>query len=455
MSAAETEKPSPTNVGGQALIEGVLMRAPGSLAIACRRRDGSITLRERTMPATSGVWQKTPLLRGVNTLVSSLRIGFQAMTFAAELQAEDYEEEEDEAPASSTKGSTAAKPSAGVRSGKKSGTSVSSLTLTSLALSPLHLLLGSDGDPAEIAIEKKDPEEKAAAHDDDPPRLDAPKAEPARAAAKSSAAKKAAPAPAEEEDEEEEGGAKQLLFVIPVLFAIGLFIALPQATASGVNSLFGLGLDQFSPLFQVITGIAKLTIIVGYMSLLRLTKSGFRVFQYHGAEHKAISTYEAGQALVVENARRTTALHARCGTTFIIMVAFVSVAMFAGLGAVLRKVMPLPDAEIAKSLLLFVMKLPLLPVVAGITFELQRFFARYCSTGPLQFLLWPGFAVQKITTATPDDDQLEVALASLRSALARAPEKLPEDHPDQTFSTYDTLASDPTYALPLARQAAG
>jgi len=448
--SSETEKPSPTNVGGQALIEGVLMRAPGSLAIACRRADGSITLRERTMPATLGLWQKTPLLRGMNTLVSSVRIGFRAMTFAAELQAEDYE---DEAPED-------AKPPE-KKASKKSGT-----TLSTLVLGPLVLLLGSDGDPGlelppsstkpgapksealvvsgGVASNEANAGVRDAVADAPKPAPDAPK--PAVKA------KKAAPPP--EEDEEEAGGAQQLLFVIPILFAIGLFIALPQAAASGVNGVFHLGLDVTSPLFQVITGIAKLTIIVGYMSLLRLTKSGYRVFQYHGAEHKAISTYEAGKALLVENARKTTALHARCGTTFIIMVAFVSVAIFAGLGAVLRSVFPpIPGPDFVKAIVFFLLKLPLLPLVAGITFELQRFFARYCSTGPLQFLLWPGFAVQKITTATPDDDQLEVALASLRSALARAPETLPEDHPDQTFASYAMLAADPSYAAPLARQA--
>ncbi len=414
---AESEKPNPTNVGGQALIEGVLMRAPGSLAIACRRRDGSIILRERSMPAASGTWQKMPLLRGMSTLVSSLKLGFSAMTWAAELQAEDDEE-------ANPPSDRAAKP------GKKPGS-----TLSTWLLSAAWPVLWSDPD---LAIPDR-VERKV----DEPPEPEPAKA-PEPRAPQPAKKKVAAPPP---EEEEEPGGLGQLLFVIPILFAIGLFIALPQLVAEGVNSAFGLGLAVTAPLFQVITGAAKITVIVLYMSMLRLTKSGYRVFQYHGAEHKSISTYEAKQDLLVENARKTTALHARCGTTFIIMVAFVSVVLFSAVGAFLP---PIPGPRIVQSVTFFLMKLPLLPVVAGITFELQRFFAKYCSTGPLQFLLWPGFLVQKITTATPDDDQLEVALASLRSALARASETLPEDHPDKSFPTYASLVSDPAYASTIA-----
>jgi uncharacterized protein YqhQ len=423
---AESEKPSPTNVGGQALIEGVLMRAPGSLAIACRRRDGSITLRERSMPAASGTWQKTPLLRGMSTLVSSLKLGFSAMTWAAELQAEDDEDQEPPSERSS-------KPE------RRGEAKKSSSTLSTLLLSAAWPVLWSDPDLGDVAAKPKVDEPEAA-------KLEAPQAPAPRAEAPKPVKKKPA-APPPEEEEEEAGGLSQLLFVIPILFAIGLFIALPQLVAEGVNSAFGLGLAVTAPLFQVITGASKLTVIVLYMSMLRLTKSGYRVFQYHGAEHKSISTYEAKQDLLVENARKTTALHARCGTTFIIMVAFVSVVLFSAVGAFLP---PIPGPRIVQSVTFFLMKLPLLPLVAGITFELQRFFAKYCSTGPLQFLLWPGFLVQKITTATPDDEQLEVALASLRSALARSSETLPEDHPDKSFPTYASLVSDPAYASTLA-----
>ena len=112
------------------------------------------------------------------------------------------------------------------------------------------------------------------------------------------------------------------------MFALGLFVALPQAFAQGTSSLFGLELDVRSSRFQLLTGAAKIAIIVGYMLLIRRMPEIYRVFQYHGAEHKSIHAYESGEELDVENARSKTTLHPRCGTTFIVMVALVSIVVF-------------------------------------------------------------------------------------------------------------------------------
>ncbi len=141
-----------------------------------------------------------------------------------------------------------------------------------------------------------------------------------------------------------------------------------------------------------------------------------RVFMYHGAEHKAIATYEAKEDLTVEAARGKPRLHPRCGTTFLVMVVFVSILVFSAIGPMLPK---LPIGGIGEHALFFLLKLPFLPVIAAITYEIQRLTARYCLRGPLRLTLYPGFAVQGITTIEPDDAQLEVALASLRSTLWR------------------------------------
>jgi uncharacterized protein YqhQ len=168
-----------------------------------------------------------------------------------------------------------------------------------------------------------------------------------------------------------------------------------------------------------------------------------RVFQYHGAEHKTITTYEAGEDLVVANARPKTTAHPRCGTTFLVMVALVSVVIFSVAGAFFPRV---PGGRVAVSVGFFLMKLPFLPLVAAVTYEIQRIFARYCTTGPLRALLWPGFLVQKITTAEPDDAQLEVALASLRATLWREAALEAPAPSDRTFSGYGELIADPGYA---------
>jgi uncharacterized protein YqhQ len=202
-----------------------------------------------------------------------------------------------------------------------------------------------------------------------------------------------------------------------LVVALTFFVALPQASAAAVVRLLGLGLDIQSPAFQAITGAFKLAIVVGYLLAIRRIPDIRRVFQYHGAEHKTISTYEAGEALTVANARAKTTLHPRCGTTFLVMIALVSILVFTVLGAALPRIRT--GNVVLDNVAFFLAKLPFLPIIAAVTFELQRLFARYFTTGPLRALLWPGFLVQKITTAEPEDDQLEVALASLRVTLFR------------------------------------
>lgn len=227
---------------------------------------------------------------------------------------------------------------------------------------------------------------------------------------------------------------------VALLLAMVLFVALPQAATEGVSRIFHLGLDVRSPLFQVITGVFKLSIVLGYMLAIRRIPEIKRVFQYHGAEHKAIATYEAAEDLTVANARTKSRLHPRCGTTFLVMVVFVSILVFTAIGPLLPK---LEVSRVVDNVLFFFMKLPFLPVIAAITYEIQRLTARYCLTGPLRLTLYPGFAVQGITTIEPDDSQLEIALASLRATLWRelAPAGQEPEAVDTTFGSFDELMS--------------
>jgi uncharacterized protein YqhQ len=371
------------------VIEGVMMRSPGSISIVCRRLNGELVVRERAMPGPATGPRSWPLLRGVMTLVESIRLGSRALRWSAELYEKDVREQEEAERA----GAAAATTRRGI---------VSTLALA-LGLPVLAMVTRADGEEA-------------------PPPLD-------------------------------DGSAKKgggLLAAVPLVFAVVLFVALPQAGAEGINKLFfDQSLQVTSPLFQMFTGMAKLIIVAGYLMLIRRIPEVRRVFQYHGAEHKTISTYEANEALVVDNARAKTTMHARCGTTFLVMVAMVSIVVFSAAGGILGGLLggaSLPGGRIGQNVLFFLLKLPFLPLVAAVTFEIQRVFARYCTTGPLRALLWPGFLVQKITTAEPDDAQLEVALASLRATLWREEAQAAPAQPDRVFADYGQVLADPGYA---------
>jgi uncharacterized protein YqhQ len=367
------EVPARPYIGGQAVLEGVMMRSPGSMSIVCRRRSGELVVRERPVVEKTGGLRKLPFLRGIVTVVESLKMGSQAMRWSAKLYEEDLMAEEE--------GATQTPAPKGP----------SMLSMLALSMVALGTLEDEKPPPPFVAEEKRNP----------------------------------------------------LLTAIPIVFAIGLFVALPQFAAEGINKVLKLGLAVNSPGLQAITGASKLAIVCVMYSLFRRIPDVFRTFQYHGAEHKSITTYEAREELVVENARRKPTLHARCGTTFLVMVALVSIVVFTAVGALLPVV---STHRVVQSIAFFFMKLPFLPFIAALTFEIQRIFARYCTTGPLRALLWPGFLVQKITTAEPDDTQLEVALASLHAALWREAAIEAPAPADRTFPSYGELLADPGYA---------
>lgn len=369
--------PTKPYIGGQAVLEGVMMRAPTSLAIVVRRRDGSLHVRERAMVHGRTGFAKLPFIRGMASLGESLRLGSEALRFSAEQMERDFEAEEAQAKANAA----------------KSGVGTSMLGVLRTIGYTLFLLTTADGDAAEPAASK-----------------------------------------------EEKKSRSPMTFM--VILMVAFMIALPQAAAAGVDRVLYLDLDVQSPGFQALTGAFKLTIVVGYLLLIRSFFADIRrVFQYHGAEHKTITTYEDNLPLTVENARTKTTLHPRCGTTFLVMVALVSILVFTGVGSFLPKIQTGNAA--LDNVVFFFEKLPFLPLIAAVTFEIQRVFARWCTTGPLRVLLWPGFLCQKITTIEPDDEQLEVALASLRVTLFREKGEDTKEGGDVRYATFDALMKSP------------
>jgi uncharacterized protein YqhQ len=304
MSGSEAAQPY---IGGQAVIEGVMMRAPSCMSVAVRRPDGSIAVREGPLRAKllTGPYSKVPGLRGMVMLVESISLGYGALRFSAEQQMS-----EEERKANSESGSA---------------------------------------------------------------------------------------------------------MWISLAFALGLFMLLPQGLASGASRLLGADWDLTSPMFHAVTGGFKLLVFTLYITLISLLPDVRRVFQYHGAEHMTIFAYEAGLPLTVANVRAQSRLHPRCGTTFLVVVIVVSIVLGAFSAPLL-----LPNVKGAVGwVLTLLLRIALLPLIAAISYELQRLSARFCTTGPLRLLLLPGFLFQKITTREPDDAQLEVAISAMEVARVR------------------------------------
>ncbi len=188
--------------------------------------------------------------------------------------------------------------------------------------------------------------------------------------------------------------------VVAVVLAIVLFFLIPVGLTSLIKHQLG-----SSILFWVVEGTIRTTLFLGYMLLLSRVRDLRRVFEYHGAEHKTISCFEAGLPLTPANAQRFSRLHPRCGTSFLLVVMIVAIFVFAPIG------LPAWYWLVATRILG-------VPVIAGISFELIKFAGRNRSRGWVRAVMWPGLKLQLLTTREPDLDQLEVAIAALNAVLA-------------------------------------
>ncbi len=301
-----------TSVGGQALMEGIMMRGPKNICCAVRKPDGTIETKIEPTP-THGIWTKIPLVRGAISMVESLIMGYRYMMYSAQVSmGDDYDPEEEE---------TAFEKWVGDHLGKKAE----------------DILLG------------------AAA-------------------------------------------------VLGGLFAILLFTVLPTILVGGVNRLLPLG--RWSKV--ILEAVLKVAIFLSYMVAISKMKEIHRVFEYHGAEHKTIACYEAGDALTVENVRKYTRFHPRCGTSFLILVVIVSVFLYS--------VLPWSSTGLR-----VVFKLLLLPVVMGISYELLKWCGRSDNLAT-RIIRQPGIWVQHLTVFEPDDSMIEVAIAAVTPVLPEDPE---------------------------------
>jgi uncharacterized protein YqhQ len=205
----------------------------------------------------------------------------------------------------------------------------------------------------------------------------------------------------EKGEKEEIGGAAWAgTIVLSLALGIGLFFVLPV----GVTSLFKDSLPN-SLVFVLVEKAIRISIFLGYLWLISRMKDLQRVFEYHGAEHKTISCYEAGLPLTPENAHRFSRLHPRCGTSFLLIVMIVAIVVFAPLGTPAWYIL-IPSRVVG------------IPIVAGLSFEVLKLFGKHRDKRWAQILMWPGLQLQKLTTREPDLSQLAVAIAALEAVLA-------------------------------------
>ena len=285
-------------VGGQAVIEGVMMKGPEALATAVRRPDGSIVYRKNTKKKNGSKFSKIPFLRGAVLLFNTMIEGTKELTFSAN-QAEDTDEE----------------------------------------LTDKELILTV-------------------------------------------------------------GGA--------LLLGIGLFMVLPSLIGGWIFS-------DSKIMSNLVEATLRLVFFVLYIWLISFSKDIKRVYQYHGAEHKSIYAFENGMELTPENAKAYTTLHPRCGTSFLLIVMLCSILTF----TLLDFVLPTPVTLLGKLGLRVVLRIAFMPLIAGISYEFQRYSSRNLDKSWVRAVAAPGLSLQKITTKEPDMDQLEVAIVALKVAMGQ------------------------------------
>src|SRR6476661_4224578 len=251
-----------------------------------------------------------------------------------------------------------------------------------------------------VAVRKPSPEQVADGHQLDP--TEAALGESLKIGFKALGISANAQMEADENGEKQEigGGTWVGTVIFSVVLAIGLFFLLPV----GITSL----LKQWLPgslVFVLVEKAIRITIFLAYLWLISRMKDLQRVFEYHGAEHKTISCYEAGLPLTPENAQRFSRLHPRCGTSFLLIVMIVAIFLFAPIG--------LPAWY-----WLVLSRILGVPLIAGISFEIIKFAGRNRRKRWVRAVMWPGLMLQKLTTREPDHSQLAVAIAALEAVLA-------------------------------------
>lgn len=303
-----------SGVGGQAVMEGVMMKNQNKYAVAVRKPDHKIEVKisQHNMSKPWEVMQKIPVLRGVVSFVDSLYLGMSTLMYSASFFEDEDEENE--------------------KKQKRENLSAEQIK----------------------ALDKKE----------------------------------------KKQDDLLMGGTVAFSIVI----ALGLFFALPYFLSGIFHKI-----TQSQMMIALFEGIIRLVIFIGYIAIISMTPDIKRTFMYHGAEHKCINCIEHGMELNVENVRKSSKLHKRCGTSFLLIVMLTSILFFMFI-------------RVDSKPLQLLLRLVLIPVIAGVSFEFIRLAGRY-DNWFMNILSQPGLWMQRLTTKEPDDDMIEVGIASVEAVF--------------------------------------
>ncbi len=383
-----------THVGGQALLEGVMMRGKFNWAVAVRTPEGDIYTEEHEL--TSGkkhAWMRWPFVRGCVALVQSLILGFKALEIAANHAYDDEEEETAEGESAAPildEAQTNGKPE------------------TSDAAAAIDVEQGGGQNAERIDAPTADSESEQDATQT---------AEPESEQESESAANQNP----EQEKEPFFGKAEMAISMgLGLLLGVGLFIVAPAFITN-----FVVGEYDTSPVaWNIVDGLIRVAVFVFYIWLIGRMSDIKRMFSYHGAEHKTIHCFEHGLPLTPENARRFPCLHVRCGTAFLIMVMIIAIFVYTAIPlSALFGAWGVPDGA-PKLALVILTRIIFMPVIAGISYEITVKWAGTHPENPLvKVILWPGLQMQCLTTNEPDDSMLECAIAAMQLVLDRESEE--------------------------------
>ena len=385
-----------THVGGQALIEGVMMRGKFNWAAAVREPSGGIYVEEHDLASgkEKNKWLYWPIVRGCRAFVESLVLGYKALEIAALHAYNDAEG----SPVSTDGGSANGLADADQPDNASAFSGKDDFGNPDEAIDALVAQRGLDVVVADAELAATTPAE----HEPIAPR----------------AAGVATADPAVEDDGSFEFGKKEMAISMALGLVLGvvLFIVAPAFIANLVVGEY----DDKTLLWNIVDGIVRIAVFVFYIWLIGRMQDIKRMFGYHGAEHKTIHCFEHGLPLTPENARSFPCLHVRCGTAFLIMVMIIAIFVYTitplnGLIAAWG----VPDGP-AKLALVIVARIVLMPIIAGISYEITVKWAGSHPENPLvKVVLWPGMQMQRLTTNEPDDSMLECAIAAMKPVLER------------------------------------